>query len=174
MQCRAAQSARNTPVLSDQDRGKYLAMSHIWLQTQTVLDAHRHCHGLVSQLHSLHYLRCALFWLQRRALTTYVRRIYHPFLQQQPTLDMTDRGLVMLWTYTQPATSDVADAPAMLGAAVVIPALADLPEAAAAVQSIVTELGKQSTLCLPHRHGKRLFTEKYLLAQGEHAQFAAV
>ena len=57
---------------------------------------------------------------------------------------MTDSGLVMLWTYTQPATSDVADAPAMLGAAVVIPALADLPQAAAAVQSIVTEQGNQA------------------------------
>lgn len=134
---------------------------HTRLHLQTVFGCTLSWPCVWIQIHSLHCVICAWCWLQRRALTTYVRRIYHPFLQRQPSLDMTDRGLVMLWTYTQPATSEVADAPAMLGAAVVIPVLADLPQAAAAVQSIVAEQGKQSTFCLPHRHGKTCFSNTF-------------
>lgn len=49
----------------------------------------------------------------------------------------------MLWTHTQPAILDAGKQPAILAAAVIIPALANLAEAATAIQSIVAEQGMQ-------------------------------
>jgi len=81
--------------------------------------------------------------VQRRALLTYIKRIYYPFLQQQPSLHSEPSGLIMLWTHTQPAISDAGAEPALLAAAVIIPALANLAEAATAIQSIAAQQGMQ-------------------------------
>ncbi len=81
--------------------------------------------------------------VQRRALLTYFRRIYYPFLQQQPSLHSLPSGLIMLWTHTQPAMLDAGAEAAVLAAAVVIPALANLAEAATAIQSIAAQQGMQ-------------------------------
>ncbi len=49
----------------------------------------------------------------------------------------------MLWTHTQPAVLDAGTQPAVLAAAVIIPALANLAEAATAIQSTVAQQGMQ-------------------------------
>lgn len=49
----------------------------------------------------------------------------------------------MLWTHTQPAILDAGAEAAVLAAAIVIPALANLVEAATAIQSIVAQQGMQ-------------------------------
>ena len=72
---------------------------------------------------------------------TYFRRIYHPFMQRQPSLYTVSCGQIMLWTHTHPVISDTDRGVALLGAAVIIPALGHLAEAAAAVQTILTEQG---------------------------------
>ena len=55
--------------------------------------------------HQLHLLLLLLFDLygramQVRALLIYSRRIYHPCIQQQPTVHTVPCGLVMLWTHS--------------------------------------------------------------------------
>ena len=73
---------------------------------------------------------------------TYFRRVYHPFLLKQPFLHNTATGCIMLWTHRQP---NCAQAPAVsnnvLGAAVVIPSLADFAEAASALPALIDEQG---------------------------------
>ena len=87
-------------------------------------------------------LVCSVF-VQRRALLTYIKRIYYPFLQQQPSMHSLPSGLIMLWTHTQPAILDAGAEAAVLAAAVIIPALANLAEAATAIHSIVAQQGMQ-------------------------------
>ncbi len=94
-------------------------------------------HTLITPTHC----DCLLTNLQKRALTTYFRRIYHPFLQRQPSLHTVSSGMVMIWTHTQPAISDTGKDPAVLAVAVVIPTLADLTEALVAVQDVIVEQG---------------------------------
>lgn len=78
---------------------------------------------------------------------TYFRRVYHPFLLKQPSLHITATGCFMLWTHRQP---DCAQAPAdsntVLGAAVVIPSLADLAEAVSALQAFINQQGLPASL----------------------------
>lgn len=73
---------------------------------------------------------------------TYFRRIYHPFMLQQPSLHDTAAGSFMLWTHGQPGCAQAAaDSDAVLGAAAVIPALADLAETASALQALIGQQG---------------------------------
>lgn len=68
---------------------------------------------------------------------TYFRRIYHPFMLQQPSLHDTAAGTFMLWTHRHPGCAQAA----VLSAAVVIPSLADLAEAASALQTLISQQG---------------------------------
>lgn len=73
---------------------------------------------------------------------TYFRRIYHPFMLQQPSLHDTPAGCFMLWTHRQPDCAQAAaDSDTVLGAAVVIPSLADLAEAASALPALMSQQG---------------------------------
>lgn len=80
---------------------------------------------------------------------TYIRRIYHPFLLAQPCLHTTAAGSHMLWTHQQPDCSQGPADNAVLDAAVIIPSLASLPEAASALEALIN---KQGGLLLPLHH----------------------
>ena len=71
----------------------------------------------------------------------YFQRIYHPCIQQQPTIHAVPCGLVMLWTHFQPGAAKTDSRDALLGAAVVILTLSDLAEAADAVKTLSAEQG---------------------------------
>ena len=79
---------------------------------------------------------------------TYFRRIYHPFMVTQPSLHNTAGGCVMLWTHCAPDCSQAppADSDTVLGAAVIIPSLADLAEAASAMQTLIEQQGLPAKL----------------------------
>lgn len=72
---------------------------------------------------------------------TYFRRIYHPFMQTQPLLHNTAAGSFVLWTHQHPSASQAGSDPAVLAAAVVIPTLADLAEAAPALHTLIDQQG---------------------------------
>ena len=81
---------------------------------------------------------------QTRALMTYFRRIYHPFLLGQPSMHTTAAGSLMLWTHRHPDGSQTPAEHAehaVLDAAVIIPSLAGLAEAVSAVEGLITKQG---------------------------------
>lgn len=88
--------------------------------------------GLQSRLHCL----CVL---QKRALETYVKRTYHPFMQRLPSWHQLPCGLVVLWTHSQPSLQRDKH---LLGTAVVVPSLQELQEALTALPQLVSEQGE--------------------------------
>ncbi len=100
--------------------------------------------------------------LQGRALTTYIRRIYFPFLATEPVVrplggsgGSSSSFRAALWTFASPhdgssgvngAVENATPQPPRLGAALLIPCLADLPAALSALEDAIQQSG---TLQLP-------------------------
>eukprot|EP00887_Chlorella_sp_A99_P005434 scaffold1.g5434.t1 len=95
--------------------------------------------------------------LQQRALSTYIRRLYHPHLLQSPELLAPPRPpaaaaggeaapapaplLLAAWAYDDPAASGTPYARGCLGAAAVVGALRELPAALGAVARLAADAG---------------------------------
>ncbi|CAL8465869.1 g5405 [Coccomyxa elongata] len=75
--------------------------------------------------------------LQTRALQTYIKRVYHPFLLRDPEIHSVDGVLCALWVHTHPTLAGMPQAHTSLSVAVIVPALSALPSAIAAVDNIV-------------------------------------
>ena len=82
------------------------------------------------------------FCVQSRALLTYIRRIYHPFLLHDPAIPKDSPILCAYWAHTQPLLAGMPQAQNSVSMAIVIPALAALP---AALQEMSKHLG--TALC---------------------------
>ncbi|CAK0731625.1 hypothetical protein CVIRNUC_000020 [Coccomyxa viridis] len=65
--------------------------------------------------------------LQSRALLTYIRRIYYPFLLHEPAIPKDCPILAAYWAHTQPLLAGMPQAQNSVSVALVIPALAALP-----------------------------------------------
>ena len=91
--------------------------------------------------------------LQGRALTTYIRRSYFPFLAKEPTLQPSGNGSRhALFTYTRPhegarsrgdgnGSSATGQAQLRLGAALLVPSLADVPAALKSLTAAIQQSG---------------------------------
>ena len=76
--------------------------------------------------------------MQIRALLTYIRRIYYPFLPRDPRdVQRVGDTTCLLWLYLHGSQS-------ILGAAVVISALEQLPDALTAVDQAATASGEHN------------------------------
>ena len=64
---------------------------------------------------------------QSRALLTYIRRIYYPFLLHEPAIPKDCPILAAYWAHTQPLLAGMPQAQNSVSVALVIPALAALP-----------------------------------------------
>ena len=65
--------------------------------------------------------------MQSRALLTYIRRIYYPFLLHDPAIPKDCPILAAYWAHTQPLLAGMPQAQNSVSVALVIPALAALP-----------------------------------------------
>ncbi|EIE18073.1 hypothetical protein COCSUDRAFT_26470 [Coccomyxa subellipsoidea C-169] len=72
--------------------------------------------------------------LQTRALQTYVKRVYYPFLLRDPEIHVLEGVLCALWVHTHPTLAGMPHAQTSLSVAVIVPALSGLPAALAAVE----------------------------------------
>lgn len=80
--------------------------------------------------------------MQSRALLTYIRRVYYPFLLHDPAIPKESPILCAYWAHTQPLLAGMPQAQNSVSVALVIPALAALPSA---LQELSRQLGE--TLC---------------------------
>ena len=78
---------------------------------------------------------------QTRALQTYVKRVYYPFLLRDPEIHMLETVLCALWVHTHPTLSHAPHAHSSLSVAAVVPALAVLPAALAAIEDLIAGSG---------------------------------
>lgn len=79
--------------------------------------------------------------MQSRALLTYIRRVYYPFLLHEPAIPKDSPILCAYWAHTQPLLAGMPQAQNSVSMAIVIPALAALP---AALQEVSKQLGETS------------------------------
>jgi acetyl-CoA carboxylase/biotin carboxylase 1 len=79
----------------------------------------------------------------RRALATYIKRIYYPFLLHEPALSAPGGGggLAAVWAYDDPSAAGTPLGRERHGGAVLVPALAALPAALEAVQRLRAATG---------------------------------
>ena len=81
---------------------------------------------------------------QTRALVTYIKRIYFPFILRNPHLSDPTPGLrCALWAYAEPSVAGTVAATECLGTALLIASLAQLPGALAALSQVVVDSGAQ-------------------------------
>ena len=95
--------------------------------------------------------------LQGRALTTYIRRSYFPFLAKEPTLQPGGGGSRhALFTYTKAhegargrgngsGSGATGQAQLRLGAALLVPSLADVPAALTSLTAAIQQSGADQT-----------------------------
>lgn len=79
--------------------------------------------------------------MQTRALQTYVKRVYYPFLLRDPEIHALDGVLCVLWVHTHPTMSGSPHAHSSLSVAVVVPALSALPAALATIEDLIAGSG---------------------------------
>ena len=82
--------------------------------------------------------------MQSRALLTYIRRVYYPFLLHDPAIPKESPVLCAYWAHTQPLLAGMPQAQNSVSVALVIPALAALP---AALGELSKQLGEASCIC---------------------------
>ncbi len=87
--------------------------------------------------------------MQSRALLTYIRRVYYPFLLHEPAIPKDCPILCAYWAHTQPLLAGMPQAQNSVSMAIVIPALTALP---AALQEVSTQLGETSCWSGPPPH----------------------
>ena len=88
--------------------------------------------------------QCLLFAVQKRALLTYIQRVYYPSVVREPELVQLDYGHLAVWLHTSPF--DITTSSLFLSMAVVIPALNHLPSALAQAEDVVSQLCKSPGL----------------------------
>lgn len=64
--------------------------------------------------------------LQYRALVTYVKRIYHPFLMCEPQVNQAGAMLTATWMFHDPRTAQTEARKQTMGAFLVVPSLKEL------------------------------------------------
>ncbi|KAL4525084.1 hypothetical protein Ndes2526A_g07171 [Nannochloris sp. 'desiccata'] len=90
--------------------------------------------------------------VRQRALITYIKRIYFPFLLHEPALAVAPSNakggasLTAVWAYSDAATAGTALARDCLGGAVLINSLADLPAAMKALENARSQTGLAGVL----------------------------
>lgn len=91
--------------------------------------------------------------MQTRALQTYVKRVYYPFLLRDPEIHALEDGtLCALWVHTHPTLAGMPQARNSLSAALVVPALSALPAALGNVEDLIAGSGARAPwLGLPFR-----------------------
>ena len=80
---------------------------------------------------------------QQRALVTYIKRVYYPFMVREPELCSVGNHLCALWMHSSPSSHSASCV--VLGLAVVIPALENLPAALLAVEELIATSGAESS-----------------------------
>jgi hypothetical protein len=84
---------------------------------------------------------------QTRALQTYIKRVYYPFLLRDPEIHaLHDSLLAALWVHTHATLAGSPAAQNSLSIALVLPALSALPPALAAVEDLIAGSG---AACMP-------------------------
>lgn len=78
---------------------------------------------------------------QKRALETYFKRIYHPFMLRLPSWHQLPCGFIVLWTHSDPRRLASQPDKPLLGVAVVVPSVQELLEALNALPQVTSELG---------------------------------
>lgn len=84
---------------------------------------------------------------QTRALQTYVKRVYYPFLLRDPEIHVLEGVLCALWVHTHPTLAGMPHAQTSLSVAVIVPALSGLPAALAAVEDVIAGSGALGLFC---------------------------
>jgi len=99
---------------------------------------------------SHHKVTDAVHCLQQRALLTYIKRVYYPFLVREPELVSAGGNLCAIWLHSVNSTRSSAPGTVLLGMAVVVPTLADLPAALQAAEELISE-SRELPFALIHR-----------------------
>lgn len=87
---------------------------------------------------------CPFAYAQTRALQTYVKRVYYPFLLRDPDIHALEGVLCALWVHTHPTMSAAPPAHSSLSVAAVVPTLSALPAAIATLEDLVAGSGTQT------------------------------
>lgn len=88
--------------------------------------------------------------LQRRALLTYINRIYYPFMVRDPELGSAEGHLWALWVHSLANATPLSSI--QLGSALVLPSLEHLPDALAATEASISHSGRSlPSRELPHK-----------------------
>ena len=85
--------------------------------------------------------------LQTRALLTYIKRVYFPYVLQEPELFVEADITCGLWVHSLPTSVAAGPQSERLGMAITISHLGLLPDALSALQSIIDKTGQN--ICLP-------------------------
>jgi len=80
--------------------------------------------------------------LQYRALVTYVKRIYHPFLMCEPQVNQAGNMLTATWMFHDPRTEQTEARRQTIGAFLVVPSLKDLPRGLQLVGQAINNLAE--------------------------------
>lgn len=88
--------------------------------------------------------------MQSRALLTYIRRVYYPFLLHEPAIPKESPVLCAYWAHTQPLLAGMPQAQNTVSMALVIPNLAALP---AALHEMSKHLGEPAFAFCNHKCG---------------------
>ena len=86
--------------------------------------------------------------VRQRAIITYIKRLYFPFLLHEPTIDIDEQDgtVTALWAYGDAAEVGTPLASECLGAAVLIPSLASLPNALRSLEHARAQTGLHGAL----------------------------
>jgi len=82
--------------------------------------------------------------LQYRALVTYVKRVYHPFLMCEPQVNQHGSMLTAIWMFHEPRTAQTELRRQTMGAFLVLPSLKDLHKGLHIVGQSLGELARQA------------------------------
>lgn len=80
--------------------------------------------------------------VQQRALLTYIKRVYYPFLVRDPELVSVGGNLCALWLHSLNCSRTASVGTVVLGVALVIPSLQDLPSALTSIEDLILQSGK--------------------------------
>lgn len=82
--------------------------------------------------------------LQYRALLTYVKRVYHPFLLREPQVNTHGSIMTAAWIYDDPRLANTAQARHQVGAFLVLPCMSEIATGLSYVQQAMAALGTES------------------------------
>lgn len=80
-------------------------------------------------------------WLQRRTLVTYVKRIYHAFLLEDPKIHVEDSAIIATWTFGNPQIKGQYHK--CLGVMVLMPSLQFILDAISQMVKILNEMSSE-------------------------------